>query len=226
MSNFFSSNIKSSVVRRGRLTKSQKKAILDLSALFCVPFSQFVIQPKNIFGNDHPTVLDIGFGMGDEILDYARKNPQKNILGIEIYKPAIGNILKKIYELNIMNIRIVANDENLFLEYMIPNAVLSEIHIYFPDPWPKKKHKKRRLINEAFARILALKLESDGKVLCATDNQEYAEQILEIFDGQNSLKNMNTDYGDRPDERKFTKFEKKAFSNDSQVYEIYFAKLG
>ena len=225
MSNFFTSNVKSFVLRSGRITSAQKRALSDYSGLFCIPFTKKELPPEKIFGNSNPIVFDIGFGMGDEIVDFSIKNPTKNVLGIEMYKPAIGNLLKNIYDKTIKNIKIIEYDAYWVLNYMIPDESIDEIHIYFPDPWPKKKHVKRRLLNEEFAKIIARKLKNSGEIKCATDNSNYAEQIVSALGKQKYLLNMNDRYGKRPKDRIFSKFEKKALSDNSRIYEISFQKL-
>ena len=222
---FFNLNVKSFVLRSGRVTSAQKRALRDFSEFFCVPFSKKELLPEKIFENINPVVLDIGFGMGSEIIDFSIKNPTKNVLGIEIYKPAIGNLLKNIYEKNIKNIRIIEYDAYCVLYYMIPDKSIDEIHIYFPDPWPKKKHVKRRLLNVKFAEIVARKLKNRGEIKCATDNHDYAEQIVSVLGKQKCLKNSNDKYGDRPKDRIISKFEQKAFNNDSSIYEIVYQRL-
>ena len=224
MSNFFNSNVKSFVLRSGRVTSAQKRALRDYSEFFCIPFSNKELPPEKIFGNSNPIVLDIGFGMGDEIIDFSIKNPTKNVLGIEMYKPAIGNLLKNIYEKNIKNIKIIEYDAYCVLNYMIPDESIDEIHIYFPDPWPKKKHVKRRLLNVQFAEIIARKLKNSGEIKCATDNSNYAEQIVSALGKQKYLQNMNDRYGNRPKDRIISKFEKKAFNNGSRIFEISFQR--
>ena len=225
MSNFFYSNVKSFALRSGRLTSAQKRALQDYSELFCVPFSKRELAPERIFGNSNPIVLDIGFGMGQEIIDFSLKNTTKNVLGIEMYKPAIGNLLKNIYEKNIKNIKIIEYDAYSVLNKMIPDESINEIHIYFPDPWPKKKHFKRRLLNIGFAEIIARKLKNSGEIKCATDNSNYAEQIMSVLGKQKYLQNMNDRYGQRPKDRIISKFEQKAFDNHTTVYEIFFQRL-
>ena len=225
MSNFFYSNVKSFVLRSGRVTSAQKRALQDYSEFFCVPFSKKEIPLEKIFGNSNPIVLDIGFGMGHEIIDFSLKNTTKNVLGIEMYKPAIGNLLKNIYEKNIKNIKIIEYDAYCVLNTMIPDESINEIHIYFPDPWPKKKHFKRRLLNIGFAEIIARKLKNSGEIKCATDNSNYAEQIISVLGKQKYLQNMNDRYGQRPKDRIISKFEQKAFDNHTTVYEIFFQRL-
>ena len=225
MSNFFNSNVKSFVLRSGRITSAQKRALRDYSRFFCISFSKKELLPEKIFGNSNPVILDIGFGMGAEIIDFAIKNPRKNVLGIEMYKPAIGNLLKNIYEKNIKNIKIIEYDAYNVLNYMIPDESIDEIHIYFPDPWPKKRHVKRRLLNVKFAETIATKLRHKGVIKCATDNAHYAEQIVEALNQQKCLKNINDKYGNRPKDRMISKFEQKAFDNFSEVYEISFFRL-
>ena len=225
MSNFFNSNVKSFVLRSGRVTSAQKKALRNYSKFFCIPFSDNELPPEKIFGNSNPLVLDIGFGMGEEIIDFSKKNPLKNVLGIEMYRPAIGNLLKNIYEKNIKNIKIIEYDAYYVLKDMISDKSIDEIHIYFPDPWPKKKHLKRRLLNAEFSKIIAKKLKQKGIIKCATDNDDYAEQIVRALDEQKCLQNVNDGYGHRPGDRIISKFEQKARNNASKIYEISFMKL-
>ena len=142
-----------------------------------------------------------------------------------MYKPAIGNLLKNIYEKNIKNIKIIEYDAFCVLNHMIPDVSIDEIHIYFPDPWPKKRHLKRRLLNGKFAKIIATKLKQEGIIKCATDNANYAEQIVEALAQQKCLQNLNDRFGNRPEDRMISKFEQKAFNNVSEVYEISFLRL-
>ena len=142
-----------------------------------------------------------------------------------MYKPAIGNLLKIIYEKNITNIKIIEYDAYCVLNYMTPDESIDEIHIYFPDPWPKKKHVKRRLLNLEFAEIIARKLKNSGEIKCATDNDNYAEQIIGVLSKQKCLQNNNDEYGSRPKDRIISKFEQQAFNNDSRIYEISFQRL-
>ena len=225
MSNFFYSNVKSFALRSGRVTSAQKRALQDYAEFFCVPFSKKELPPEKIFGNSNPIVIDIGFGMGHEIVDFCLKNTTKNVLGIEMYKPAIGNLLKNIYEKNIKNVKIIEYDAYCVLKNMIPDESINEIHIYFPDPWPKKKHLKRRLLNIEFAEIISRKLKNNGEIKCATDNSNYAEQIVSALGKQKYLQNINDRYGHRPKDRIISKFEQKAFNNDTRVYEISFQRL-
>ena len=224
MEKFLNSNIKSFVVRNNRLTKGQKKAIIDFSSMYCMTPEYGPIGFKNIFQNDKPIVIDIGFGMGQEMINYASTHSETNILGIEVYKPAIGSVLREINTKELKNLRLVVGDALTVVKDFVPSNSIKEFHIYFPDPWPKKRHCKRRLIDNEFSKILIDKLNHGGFLKSATDNYGYAHQILCCFTSQKLLTNTANGFAERPIDRHYSKFEKKALQKNSSIYEICFKK--
>ena len=224
MEKFLNSNIKSFVVRNNRLTKGQKKAIIDLSSIYCLAPKSGPIDFKNVFHDEKPIVIDIGFGMGQEMINYASNHSEVNILGIEVYKPAIGTVLREINTKELENLRLVFGDALNIIKEFVPSNSIKEFHIYFPDPWPKKRHTKRRLIDDEFSKILIDKLNHGGFLRSATDNYDYAHQIFSCFSNQKLLTNTADGFADRPINRHFSKFEKKALQKNSRIYEISFKK--
>ena len=224
MTNYNSSKIKSFVLGHGRITKGQSRAINELSPKWCIEPQKNPLNFKKIFKSKKPIVIDVGFGMGEELIDYAQKNTDKNILGIDIYKPGIGRALRQIEINNIKNIRIINADAVEILELMIDNNSISEFHIYFPDPWPKKKHNKRRLIKKNFAELVKKKLTKKGIIHCITDDRDYALQILDTLESTKQLLNTSSNFSSRSKNRKLTKFEKKAEEQMLKIYEIKFKK--
>jgi tRNA (guanine-N7-)-methyltransferase len=224
MEKFLNSNIKSFVVRNNRLTKGQKKAIIDFSSMYCLTPESCPIGFKNVFRDDKPIVIDIGFGMGQEMINYASTHHEINILGIEVYKPAIGSVLREINTKELKNLRLVVGDALTVVKDFVPSNSIKEFHIYFPDPWPKKRHYKRRLIDNEFSKILIDKLNHGGFLRSATDNSDYAHQILSCFTSQKLLTNTANGFAERPIDRHCSKFEKKALQKNSSIYEICFKK--
>ena len=174
--------IRSYVLRQGRLTKYQSIALKDLSANLMIPFERSLINFNDFFEtNDKKIILEIGFGMGDTTAEIAETLVDVNFLGVEVHSPGVGNLLNRINEKNIKNLRIIQHDAVEVLDFMIPNNSLDGIHIFFPDPWHKKKHNKRRLIQTSFIEKIQHKLKNEGYIHIATDWEDYALWILDSF---------------------------------------------
>ena len=171
-----------------------------------------------------PTILEIGFGMGRTTADIAEAHPQNNYLGVEVHTPGVGSLLKEIQVRNLSNVRIIQHDAVEVLNHMIADSTLAGIHIYFPDPWPKKRHHKRRLIQPALVVLLAQKLAPGGYLHCATDWEEYAQQMLEVLSGETTLRNTAPGFAPRPAWRPTTKFEQRGINLGHGVWDVLFKK--
>ena len=200
--------IRSFVTRAGRLTAGQERALTELWPLFGVAFDPAPLDLDAAFGRGAPKVIEIGFGNGDHLLALATGHPERDYLGIEVHMPGVGRLLLGIEKAGLTNLRITCHDAVVVLEEQIPPASIDEILILFPDPWHKKRHHKRRLIQAPFISMLAARLKPGGCLRLATDWQPYAEQMLEVLDSEARLQNMAGDarFMARP-ERERTRFE-------------------
>jgi tRNA (guanine-N7-)-methyltransferase len=220
----FPKAIKSYVTRAGRTTTGQAKALAELGPRFVVPYQAARLDTKALFGREAPTILEIGFGMGDATAHIAALMPDKNFIGCEVHEPGVGALLKHIGEQGLENLRIVQHDAVEVLDHMIAENSLAGVHIFFPDPWHKKRHHKRRLIQPEFVKKLALHLAPGGYLHCATDWQPYAEQMLEVLSAEPLLKNTAQDYAPRPAYRPETKFERRGLRLGHGVWDLVFTK--
>ena len=222
-------SIRSFVRRTGRTTVGQAKAFTDLGPLFLLPYTGAAIDFEVIFGRTAPTILEIGFGMGEATAHIAALMPQTNFLCCEVHTPGVGALLKRIDEQGLANIRVVQHDAVEVIDHMLPQGSLDGAHIFFPDPWHKKKHNKRRLIQPPFIAKLAARLKPGGYLHCATDWQPYAEQILEVLSGQPLLKNIadaaSNGYASKPDYRPLTKFENRGIKLGHGVWDLVFTRV-
>lgn len=180
----------------------------------------------SLFAKDQATVLEIGFGMGASLLQMAQENPQTNYLGIEVHRPGVAKLLAGIEAQQLSNIRIICDDAVQVLKRHIEDASLDGVQIYFPDPWPKKRHHKRRLVQAEFIALICQKLKPEGFIHCATDWQEYAEQMLEVLSAEPSLTNPHGDtgYAPRPRWRPLTKFEVRGQLRGHGIWDLLFTR--
>jgi tRNA (guanine-N7-)-methyltransferase len=216
--------IRSYVLRQGRVTAAQQRAYDELLPRFGVAFQLAPLDLDRAFGRDAPKVLEIGFGMGETTAAIAAAHPETDYLGIEVHTPGVGSLLKRIGELALANVRIVQHDAVEVLSHMIAPGTLDGCHIFFPDPWPKKRHHKRRLLQPAFVALLASRLKSGGYVHCATDWEEYAAQMLEVLCAEPQLGNTVAGYAPRPDYRPLTKFEERGLNLGHGVWDLVFRR--
>lgn len=223
--------IRSFVIRAGRLTTGQERAFNTFGEQFLIPYKPEQLDTAAAFGRPAPTILEIGFGMGEATAHIASVRPSDNFLCCEVHAPGVGALLKRVGEgidgQNLKNVRIIQHDAVEVLDHMIADASLDGIHIFFPDPWHKARHNKRRLIQAPFMTKLASKLKAGGYIHAATDWQNYAEQILEVMSGESLLKNTtaNADgYADKPDYRPLTKFENRGIKLGHGVWDVVFTK--
>ena len=216
--------IRSFVLRQGRVSNAQRRAVDTLLSVHGIAYAPGALAFEQVFGRPAPTILEIGFGMGETTAQIAQAHPENNYLGIEVHTPGVGSLLKLIAEGGLTNLRLIQHDAVEVLEHMIAPASLAGAHIFFPDPWPKKRHHKRRLIQPAFVALLASRLAPGACVHAATDWQEYAGQILAVFAAEPALANTAPDFAPRPDYRPLTKFESRGLKLGHGVWDVIFRK--
>jgi len=216
--------IRSYVRRAGRTTSGQARALETLSPRFVVPYTPAPLEADAVFGRTAPLVLEIGFGMGEASAHIAHVRPQDNFLCCEVHAPGVGALLSRIDAQGIENIRIIAHDAVAVLEHMLTPASLAGIHIFFPDPWHKKRHHKRRLIQPPFVAQLATRLAPGGYLHCATDWQPYAEHMLEVLTAEAQLANTTDGYAAQPAYRPTTKFERRGQRLGHGIRDLVFVR--
>lgn len=216
--------VRSFVLRQGRVSNAQGRAHAQLLPLYGLAFKEGALDFAQVYGREAPTVLEIGFGMGETTAAIAAAHPDINYLAIEVHTPGVGSLLKQIEEQGLRNIRIVQHDAVEVLEKMIAPASLGGAHIFFPDPWPKKRHHKRRLIQAPLIALLASRLKRGGYLHAATDWEDYAQQILAVFRAEPTLENTASDFAPRPASRPRTKFENRGLRLGHGVWDILFRK--
>jgi tRNA (guanine-N7-)-methyltransferase len=221
--------IRSFVRRTGRTTAGQAKAFADVGPQYLLPFAAGSADFTTIFGRRAPTVLEIGFGMGEATAHIASVMTETNFLCCEVHTPGVGALLKRIDEQSLTNIRILQHDAVEVMDEMLDPASLDGVHIFFPDPWHKKKHNKRRLIQTPLIAKLVTRLKPGGYLHCATDWQPYAEQILEVLSAEPLLENTadaaNGGYAPKPAYRPLTKFENRGIKLGHGVWDVVFKKV-
>lgn len=224
----FPKTIKSFVKRAGRTTSGQAKALATWGPDFLLPFQAAPIDLAQAFGPglaDRPLILEIGFGMGDATAYIASLMAEKNFLACEVHEAGVGALLKQIGALGLSNIRILQHDAVEVLQLMLPESSLDGVHIFFPDPWHKTKHHKRRLIQAPLVDKLASRIKPGGYIHCATDWEPYAQQMLEVLGNQPLLKNTSRSFALRPDYRPLTKFEKRGLRLGHGVWDLVFRRI-
>ena len=219
-------HIRSFVLRQGRVSNAQRRAVDSLLPLFGIAYTSAPFDLDAAFTRSAPKFLEIGFGMGETTAQIAAEHPQNDYLGIEVHTPGVGGLLRLIEAQQLTNIRIIQHDAVEVVTHMIPAASLSGIHVFFPDPWPKKRHHKRRLLQPAFVHLLASRLRPGGILHVATDWEEYASQILEVLSGETLLVNSVEGFAPRPDYRPLTKFESRGLKLGHAVRDIVFRAHG
>jgi tRNA (guanine-N7-)-methyltransferase len=216
--------IRSFVLRAGRMGSGQQRALETLAPRFVLPYRPARLEPQAVFGRTAPLVVEIGFGMGDATAQIAAARPADDFLGIEVHTPGVGALLQRIEERGLANLRIVQHDAVEVLRDMIAPASLAGVHVYFPDPWHKKKHHKRRLIQPEFVRLLVTRLAPGGYLHCATDWEPYAQQMLEVLGAEAGLANTAQGYAPRPEWRPLTKFENRGLKLGHGVWDLVFRR--
>ena len=217
--------IRSFVVRPGRMGPGQARAMTTLAPAFVLPLQDRHADFAAVFGRVAPLVVEIGFGMGVATAEIAAATPGTDFLGIEVHPPGVGALLKLIGELKLRNVRIVQDDAVEVLGRMVAPASLAGAHLFFPDPWHKNRHHKRRLVQPDFVRLLASRLAPGAVLHCATDWEPYAEQMLAVLSAEPALANGSAGYAPRPATRPLTKFEQRGLLRGHGVRDLVFTKL-
>ena len=219
-------HIRSYVLRQGRVSPAQQRACDTLLPRFGIPYAAQSLDLAQAFSRGTPKILEIGFGMGDSTATIALAHSENDYLALEVHTPGVGNLLKLINAQNISNIRIIRHDAVEVLRNMISDATLDGVHIFFPDPWHKARHNKRRLIQAPFITRLVQKLKPGGYIHVATDWQDYAEQVLAVMSAEPLLENTVAGYAPRPDYRPLTKFEQRGIKLGHGVWDMVFRRRG
>ena len=218
--------IRSYIRRQGRATAGQKQALERYWDKFCLPPDQ-PLDIDQAFGRSAPLIVEIGFGNGESLAKMAENNPDINYLGIEVHRPGVGHLLRLLAEKDINNVRIYHHDAIEILEQKIADESLAGVHLFFPDPWHKRRHHKRRIVRPSFVELLEKKLQPGGYFHAATDWRDYARDMLKTLSASQKLINQSEeqDFSPRPDYRPMTKFEKRGLRLGHGVWDLIFKKV-
>ena len=218
------SPVRSYVLRQGRATRAQRQAREALLPRLGIPYTQAPLDLDHAFGRAAPKVLEIGFGMGETTARIAALHPERDYLGIEVHGPGVGGLLRRVDALGLTNVRVIQHDAAEVLRDMIAPAALDAVHAYFPDPWPKKRHHKRRLLQAPFVALLASRMKPGAYLHVATDWEDYARQILEVLSAEPLLANTCGGFAPRPEWRPQTKFELRGLRLGHRVWDLMFRR--
>ena len=219
--------IRSFVRREGRLTKGQAGALERQWPTMGIEFHGEKLNLQDLFGNDNPVVLEIGFGMGKSLVAMAKAAPEKNFIGVEVHRPGVGACLLEAESQGVTNLKVIEHDAVEVLKEWLPDHTLAGVQIFFPDPWHKKRHHKRRLVQPEFVALLRQKLKLDGVLHLATDWENYAEHMLDVMNNAPGYVNQAADgtYIPRPEERPLTKFEQRGHRLGHGVWDMKFTAV-
>ena len=218
--------IRSFVLRQGYMSKGQQRAYDTLMPVLGVGYQPQVADLDAVFGRAAPKVVEIGFGMGGATTDIAQARPDTDYLGVEVHGPGVGSLLKLVEERQLGNVRVIQHDAVEVFTHMLAPASLDGVHVFFPDPWHKKRHNKRRLIQPPFVALLASRIKPGGYLHLATDWEDYAIQMLEVLSQEATLENTADGYAPRPDYRPLTKFEQRGLRLGHGVWDLVFRQRG
>ncbi|MFP4374688.1 MAG: tRNA (guanosine(46)-N7)-methyltransferase TrmB [Spirochaetaceae bacterium] len=217
--------VRTYVIRNTNMSPQRREAYRRLAPRYCIPYSPSFRDVRHDFERpEAPLILEIGFGMGYATVELARRHPEVNYLGIEVHKPGVARVLRQIEKREIANLRLVHHDAIEVIRDMIGDETFEGCHIFFPDPWPKKRHHKRRLVQPAFPPFLARVLRAGAYVYLVTDWEDYAHQMLAVFEGAGEFENRYEGFAPRQPWRPRTPFEEKGLARDHRIYELYFTK--
>ena len=216
--------IRSFVLRQGRFSPAQQRACAALLPRFGIPYVPALLDLAATFGRDNPKILEIGFGMGEATAAIAEAQPDRDFLAIEVHSPGVGGLLKLIDQKGLANVRIVQHDAAEVVAHMIAPGALAGVHVFFPDPWPKKRHHKRRLLQPEFVHALGERLAPGGYLHAATDWEDYATDILAAASADPLLINTTDSFAPRPDYRPATKFERRGLELGHGMWDIVFRR--
>ena len=221
-------SVRSYVLRAGRVTEGQQRALDELWPVFGVEEGEYPLDFRGLFGNANPVIMEIGFGNGEATWRMAKAHPEENYLGVEVHRPGVGRLLLNVEEQGIDNVRIACTDAVELLRHRVPDASLEGIRIYFPDPWPKKRHHKRRIVQPAFITLAARKMRAGGILHLATDWEPYAEFMLEVMQGSAEFENLSPSggYCAKPEWRPPTKYEQRGERLGHRVSDLVYRRTG
>lgn len=220
--------IKSFVLRQGRMSQSQQRAMDNNWPKFGLEVENGLLDLDQLFGQENaPTIIEIGFGMGTSLAEMAEANPEQNYIGIEVHRPGVGALLKLVEEKGLTNVRVFNHDAIEVLEKCIPKESLTAVYLFFPDPWHKKRHNKRRIVQPEFAKTIASHLKLGGHFHMATDWEDYSEHMMEVMSAAPDFNNTQTgtEFTPRPDYRPLTKFEARGHRLGHGVWDLIFEKV-
>ena len=217
-------SIRSYVLRQGRLTPAQQRACEALLPRFGIPYREMLLDLEEAFGRRAPKILEIGFGMGETTALIAARHPENDYLGIEVHTPGVGSLLKRLADANLTNVRVIQHDAVEVLAHMIPAESLDGAYLFFPDPWPKKRHHKRRLVQPPFVSLLSSRMKPGAYLHVATDWEDYAQQILDVLGSEPTLVNTARGFAPRPEWRPQTKFEVRGLKLGHPVWDVLFRR--
>lgn len=216
--------IRSFVLRQSRTSNAQRRAVDAGLPRFGIPYAAQRVDLDAAFGRKAPRILEIGFGMGESSAELAARHPELDILGIEVHTPGVGNLLKLVEADGLSNVRIIQHDAVEVLTHMLAEGSLQGVHVFFPDPWPKKRHHKRRMIQAPLVHLLAMRLVPGGHLHLATDWEDYARQMLEVLSAEPLLENTGEDFVERPPSRPLTRFETRGLRLGHGVWDLLFRR--
>ena len=214
-------SVRSYSIRGSRITDAQRQAKTALQAIHGIEFKQELIDVNAIFPTSHSIIMEIGFGMGEATAIIAKNHPNNGYIAVDVHPPGIGKLLARIVENNLTNLKVIEDDVHVVLQHMIPDESLDGIHLYFPDPWPKKKHNKRRIVNEGFLSLIHPKIKQGGFIHIATDWVPYAESIQEVFAASTLFTGGVIE---KPEWRPVTRFEGQGIDKDHAVNDMLYTK--
>ena len=216
--------IRSYVLRAGRVGSGQARALAELGPRYLLPYQASLVDLDAVYRRNAPRILEIGFGMGEGLAEIAAAHPENDYLGVEVHTPGVGALLKQVGERGLDNVRVIQHDAVEVLTYMLAPRSLAGVHIFFPDPWHKKRHNKRRLIQSPFVRLLAERIAPGGYLHLATDWEDYALQMLGVLSAEPHLANTSNGFSARPDTRPLTKFEQRGLRLGHGVWDLVYRK--
>ena len=216
--------MRSFVLRQGRISPAQSRALADLWPKYGIEFAQQPLDLVHVFGRRAPVILEIGFGMGETSAQIAASRPDHDFVGVEVHAPGVGALLAKVAAQELRNVRVIRHDAVEVVAHMIAPDSLFGVHVFFPDPWPKKRHHKRRLLSPAFVHALAQRLAARGYLHAATDWEDYANEMLATFASEPLLENTAEGFAPRPASRPQTKFEARGLRLGHASYDLLFRR--
>lgn len=221
----FMRTVRSFVLRQGRLTSGQEVALEKVWPIFGIEVSDDVLDFTKIFGRQAPITLEIGFGNGDSLATMAKNAPERDFVGIEVHRPGVGRLLHLIEEYELNNLRVIRDDAVEVIKNNIAENSLNCVQLFFPDPWHKKKHNKRRIVQPDFVSLLASRIQEGGIFHMATDWQEYAEHMAEVMEAHADFESIgNSPYSEKPERRPETKFERRGLDRGHGVWDLLYPR--